>query len=1079
MSAKAVTKYSSGYSPDEHKQKSVSENSVSVTPFVSASSSSSSSASSASSAWNIIKNPSSGRTRIGQACDRCRARKIKCSGKSETNPRCTNCEKDGFQCIVSDKLTRNSFPKGYTKNLEKKLLEVELDRNKLSLKLKDARKMLFELQDKVSSCNHQDNYDEKKKLSDVGGSVKNFDDQPKDMQLLEPKARDTHITSCSALLDTFQTDCNGLLVLDQFMVLPFDKFLTKLQIHCFNGYEMSSESQSESSKVGRSIDSVQIRGHEDATSDFTSLSKTSYSSPQKSVDKPYGDENDPEMNVLMNYHMNLNRYLNLILYKLILPSFSAGTSEGKGKFSSNKNGEKNLDHLIWLFFNVYNKLIPILDFELFYNDYLTFINKYTLKNSTYVENGETKKRYYDFSSKEQDLLVKLILILKFTIAQPKGSGLSSIPDGKSFNQLDESLKLINLKNLKLMFRNMNFTLDLTMDRLEVGLMLFYYLIKFENYNVCPMSKMHTSEQRFKSNFLRDVALLCLSLKDSLHFNRDVSHLSLARKNGVNHQIIKIQRLKIYWDFRILIGLAEVYFNIDFDSITPERESVEMRPQSLESIRFVSPDIEVTLQLVNLLDITPKNILELCVKNEEAALESYDQRLKDWISEVNSLQEDENVSVFNKLKTYYYYFKIVIHLNKGGDALVDACSGFIDTAYELIYTGKNTEVSVENAEGLSQHSFNFHLMCMVSIIMLGKGNSKSRDLSIKLLRISQLYQLLISIKDVEPIICDLTKYVSDNVALNTSSDTISHDMLGLFSYSMTPSSSSSSSLFAKNTPVPPGNSHFSDSNKDMDSEMAFDLSAFKMSSDSRFMPAKENPYKRTKRSQSPTSSISAVSSGNSSGSSKRLSVCSNDTTVTPVPLLFPSLAPRVPKSLSSVSSESNAAQKRRRPYFDDAPASGRLTHSEELSHATKVRSMSIDSGILPSSKAAPADVTMAAFSRSASECGTNNHEPGLSIPHSFSNLFNEFNLSMASDEDMDFIQKSTSNERSTLPTIPSESNLEESIVQGSGSLFPSDMDANTFGGQSDLGKKQGMAFKDNEDLNRLRRRVLNMRASMTS
>ncbi|ABN66234.2 zinc finger transcription factor [Scheffersomyces stipitis CBS 6054] len=60
-------------------------------------------------------------TRVSQACDRCRIKKIKCDGLYP----CHNCNKIGFECRTSDKLTRRAFPKGYTENLEKKLKELE------------------------------------------------------------------------------------------------------------------------------------------------------------------------------------------------------------------------------------------------------------------------------------------------------------------------------------------------------------------------------------------------------------------------------------------------------------------------------------------------------------------------------------------------------------------------------------------------------------------------------------------------------------------------------------------------------------------------------------------------------------------------------------------------------------------------------------------------------------------------------------------------------------------------------------------------------------------------------------------
>ncbi|OWB58864.1 hypothetical protein B5S28_g4953 [[Candida] boidinii] len=108
---------------------------ASVTSSVSSVSNSSASTSSVQN-YSLIKSPVTGKSRISQACDRCRSKKIKCDGNL---PQCSNCKKIGFNCKISDKLTRNSFPKGYTKNLEKKLMDLELDKNKLLIEIKELK----------------------------------------------------------------------------------------------------------------------------------------------------------------------------------------------------------------------------------------------------------------------------------------------------------------------------------------------------------------------------------------------------------------------------------------------------------------------------------------------------------------------------------------------------------------------------------------------------------------------------------------------------------------------------------------------------------------------------------------------------------------------------------------------------------------------------------------------------------------------------------------------------------------------------------------------------------------------------
>lgn len=64
----------------------------------------------------------SSQTRIAQACDRCRSKKIRCDG---IRPSCSQCTNVGFECTTSDKLSRRAFPRGYTESLEERVRGLE------------------------------------------------------------------------------------------------------------------------------------------------------------------------------------------------------------------------------------------------------------------------------------------------------------------------------------------------------------------------------------------------------------------------------------------------------------------------------------------------------------------------------------------------------------------------------------------------------------------------------------------------------------------------------------------------------------------------------------------------------------------------------------------------------------------------------------------------------------------------------------------------------------------------------------------------------------------------------------------
>lgn len=86
----------------------------------------------------VIKVGVSSQSRIAQACDRCRSKKIRCDG---IRPTCTQCANVGFECRTSDKLSRRAFPRGYTESLEERVrvLEGEIRELKDLLDEKDEK----------------------------------------------------------------------------------------------------------------------------------------------------------------------------------------------------------------------------------------------------------------------------------------------------------------------------------------------------------------------------------------------------------------------------------------------------------------------------------------------------------------------------------------------------------------------------------------------------------------------------------------------------------------------------------------------------------------------------------------------------------------------------------------------------------------------------------------------------------------------------------------------------------------------------------------------------------------------------
>jgi hypothetical protein len=89
----------------------------------------------------------SSQTRIAQACDRCRSKKIRCDG---VRPCCSQCANVGFECKTSDKLSRRAFPRGYTESLEERVRSLEREVRELK-DLLDAKDEQLDMLSRIHS----------------------------------------------------------------------------------------------------------------------------------------------------------------------------------------------------------------------------------------------------------------------------------------------------------------------------------------------------------------------------------------------------------------------------------------------------------------------------------------------------------------------------------------------------------------------------------------------------------------------------------------------------------------------------------------------------------------------------------------------------------------------------------------------------------------------------------------------------------------------------------------------------------------------------------------------------------------
>jgi hypothetical protein len=91
---------------------------------------------------------SSQQTRIAQACDRCRSKKIRCDG---IRPCCSQCTNVGFECKTSDKLSRRAFPRGYTESLEERVRQLEAE-------VRELKDLLDEKDEKIDMLSRIHSY---------------------------------------------------------------------------------------------------------------------------------------------------------------------------------------------------------------------------------------------------------------------------------------------------------------------------------------------------------------------------------------------------------------------------------------------------------------------------------------------------------------------------------------------------------------------------------------------------------------------------------------------------------------------------------------------------------------------------------------------------------------------------------------------------------------------------------------------------------------------------------------------------------------------------------------------------------
>lgn len=122
----------------------------------------------------VIKVGTSSQSRIAQACDRCRSKKIRCDG---IRPCCSQCANVGFECRTSDKLSRRAFPRGYTESLEERVRQLESEVRELK-DLLDEKDEKIDMLSKMHGNQRRASISRNNALSPTSGSATSASPSP-------------------------------------------------------------------------------------------------------------------------------------------------------------------------------------------------------------------------------------------------------------------------------------------------------------------------------------------------------------------------------------------------------------------------------------------------------------------------------------------------------------------------------------------------------------------------------------------------------------------------------------------------------------------------------------------------------------------------------------------------------------------------------------------------------------------------------------------------------------------------------------------------------------------------------------
>lgn len=460
--------------------------------------------------------------RAAQACDRCRIKKTRCDGG---NP-CSKCADVGFECTVSDKLARRSFPKGYTVNLEKRIKDLEAEVKHLKSQTANTPTL-------------------KKQASktEVESSTENIDGDPAGSKRPVTVQTTTNLIQINNPIDQiFNLDENGIII---------------------GNDNLNFESQFNHLLINLKLPFLKItNSHNYLLDDPNSyLFHRSYSNYNKYHNRDLEVIYNPLTikGLLRDSRSTDTEGLPTDVYELFIKLVS--------NFKKLFNSKKELDHEIIQFFLNYNTFIPIFEYETFMQGYDAFHTMYPFM-FTYDDatiNG------FNLSSNDyqvvNEYLMLVIQIYAMILMNDPSLNLNLLLNHKTPNYSytrGKKERGILVKSLYDFLPYLN-VFHISVNQLHTYLLFFYYSLITNNKEKSLV---------LSSLINAFIGILGVNLNcDNLFFN-DLSVTVSQRRD----------RVKIFWAFKILLKC----FNLKF-GFKPTINTTVINPVTIERYFKLTPE----------------------------------------------------------------------------------------------------------------------------------------------------------------------------------------------------------------------------------------------------------------------------------------------------------------------------------------------------------------------------------------------------------------------------------------------------------------------------------------------------------